>query len=86
MKKSATLVAPVLQGVPYLGFRIFPGVTRLNRKSLMRFRRKIRQNEKWYREGKIDEDRLARSAASLVGHVRHANTFRLRRDILFGSE
>lgn len=50
------------------------------------FIRKIRKKEQDYHKGKIDENRLVRSAASLVGHIQHANTTRLRQKLLYGLE
>lgn len=48
LKPSATLLAPVGEGVPYLGFRIYPGLIRLDRHSLRRFRRRLRAREAAY--------------------------------------
>ena len=42
LKKKATFIAPVMQGIPFLGFRIFPGIIRLKHDTLVRFKRKFR--------------------------------------------
>lgn len=54
IKEDSLLLAPVSQGLPFLGFRIFPGVTRVSRKGWRRFRRKVRQQERKYVSGVID--------------------------------
>ena len=84
LKESACFVSPVIEGIPFLGFRIFPGVVRLKRGGLIRFMRKFRYNERLYKEGRISEDELIRSTASLIGHVGHGRTKGMRRRFLYG--
>lgn len=84
LKEEALVLAPVSQGIPFLGFRIFPGLIRLDRTHLVRFRRKIQQREQAYRQGEIDEDALIRSVNSLIAHVSHADTYTMRSDLFWG--
>ena len=84
LKESACFVAPVNEGIPFLGFRIFPGVVRLKRSGLVRFMRKMRAKERLYDKGCIGEDELVRSAESLTGHVRHGNTKAMRQRFFAG--
>jgi RNA-directed DNA polymerase len=79
LKEKALIVAPVWQGIPFLGFRVFPGTVRLDKKCLKRFRRKTRQRERQYHQGQIDEDFLVNSVRSMVAHVSHANTYMMRK-------
>jgi RNA-directed DNA polymerase len=79
LKEEAVRVAPVTQGVPFLGFRIFPGTVRLDGSKWARFRRRVRRREKAYRRGLVDETTLGRSVASMIGHVQHANLLAARR-------
>ena len=81
LKEKATLIAPVSEGVPFLGFRTFPGVIRIQRQNLIRMRRKIRKKEKLYLQGKLSEKSLVQSVHSIVGHVAHVNSVNVRRDI-----
>ncbi|MBT7306610.1 MAG: RNA-directed DNA polymerase [Gammaproteobacteria bacterium] len=85
LKPSATCIAPVTEGVPFLGFRIFPGLVRLNAQSLRRFRRRLSLCEQEYRLGKIDVDQLAASVQSMLAHLQHADTHRLRQSLLSSS-
>ncbi len=78
LKEPGTFIAPIRQGLPFLGFRIFPNLVRLRREGLLRFQRKMRKNEKAFAEGRMDEDAMIRSAQSLLGHVRHADTHAVR--------
>ncbi|MEN8217157.1 MAG: hypothetical protein ABFS56_12475 [Pseudomonadota bacterium] len=61
LKPTATLLAPVSEGVPFLGFRIFPQLLRLNRQSLRRFRRRLRRLEQAYQCGRISIESLTAS-------------------------
>ena len=79
LKDEVMRLAPVTQGIPFLGFRIFPGLVRLEAKKWARFRQRIRELEGQYICGMMGEETLARSVASMIGHVRHANALAARR-------
>lgn len=81
LKDKVTLIAPVPEGIPFLGFRIFPGIIRIKRENLVRVRRKIHQKEQLYLQGKISEKSLIQSVNSIVGHVAHVNSLSVRRRI-----
>ena len=81
LKEDAVLLAPVTQGIPFLGFRIFPGTIRVQRSGWTRFKRKVRDRERAYFAGEIDERTFTQSVQSLLGHMQHANTYRLRRNL-----
>lgn len=81
LKSKVTTIAPVTQGVPFLGFRIYPRLIRLKRENLIRMRQKIRLKEKLYVAGRISEKDLILSMSSMVGHVSHVNSRAERRRI-----
>jgi len=72
LKEEATLLAGVAEGVPFLGFRFWPGLIRMAPSRLRRFHRTLDA-------GLCDEQAVARSAASLIGWSEHAHSLRLRR-------
>jgi len=78
IKDSSLLLAPVFQGIPFLGFRIFPAVIRISRQGWRRFRRKVQQGSNCLINADGDEEQWMRSMASLLGHIKHANTRNLR--------
>lgn len=78
IKSGGLLLAPVLQGLPFLGLRIFPGVVRIDRRGWRRFRRKVMAADHKLRTGAVDHDTWQRSMASLVGHMQQADTRNLR--------
>lgn len=81
LKERATRLAPVTEGISFLGMRIYPGVIRLNQRSLRRFRRQVRGREDAYRAGRLDVEDLCNAVASLCAHVSHADTLALRRQM-----
>lgn len=85
LKHSATQIAPVSEGVAFLGFRVFPGLIRLNPQSLRRFKRRLYLQELAYQSGKSDVEYLTASVQSMIAHMRHANTHRLRQSLLSSS-
>ncbi len=85
LKESATQIAPVTEGVPFLGFTIFPNLIRLNSQSLRRFKRRKHLLEKAYQSGEIDVESLSASVQSMIAHMQHANTHRLRQSLLLSS-
>ncbi len=80
IKTGSVLLSPTGQGLPFLGLRIFPGVIRLSRPGWRRFRMKMRASKHQMSTGGISEEELTRTTQSLVGHIRHADTYSLRRN------
>lgn len=79
LKEKASVLAPVNDGIPWLGVRVFPGVIRLQRERWQRFRKKYKQREKAYIEGRLPEDRFVNSVNGLLEQTRWADTLHLRR-------
>ena len=79
LKDEVVCVSPVSQGIAFLGWRIFPGLVRLQRKAWVRFRRQVRRREEQYKYGMIDEETLAQTVTSMLGHVQHADSLAARR-------
>jgi len=83
----------VAQGLSILGFRVFLGVIRMERRGWRRFRRKVMAVDGELSMGVIDDETWRRSTASLVGHLRQAQTrnqrapfFSKQSAILLGNE
>ena len=79
VKQEATIVAPVHIGVPFLGFRIWPRLLRMDGSRARRFRARFRALEASFAAGESDEEARLRSACSLVGWAAQADTTGLRR-------
>lgn len=70
-------------GVTFLGWRVFPGHTRLVRGSVVRFQRRMREMQSAFTEGKIGWDEIRPRIHAWIGHAQHGNTWKLREQ-LFG--
>lgn len=84
LKMRATWIAAAGDGVPFLGFRVFPATVRLGRAARLRFARRLRRKERAHREGRLSEEQLAREASALVAHVASAGTLAFRRSVVGG--
>ncbi len=69
-------------GVPYLGFHIFPGYIKLSKRSKMRFKEKFRYYE-WLRTNRVwTEEESAAHVNPLIEFTRTANSSPYRRNML----
>ncbi len=76
---------PVTEGIPFLGFRIFPDRRRLKRRKGVQYQRRFKQLIRQYQRGEISMEVMTASVRGWVNHVRYGNTVGLRKKIL-GSE
>ena len=67
LKKTATVLAPVTEGIPFLGLRIFPGRWRLQRQRFLRTRRRMRGQERSFLAGELAPEQLVLSARAAQG-------------------
>lgn len=79
LKEKVTKVAPVHDGIPFLGFRVFPNLIRIQRPNLIRLRRKIKKREREFEKGLITETVLSDSVRSMIAHIQHSNSHHVRR-------
>jgi hypothetical protein len=79
LKERATVLAPVSEGLPFLGMRIYRGTTRVRPENLRRSRRRLQRRVHEFQRGAIDERKLADCVRSIVAHLAAADTRRLRR-------
>lgn len=82
MKLHPTHPRPVTEGIPYLGFVVYPQKRRLKRRKGIFFQRRFNKKVKEFQEGKIGLDEVSKSVKAWVNHARYANTTGLRKAIL----
>jgi hypothetical protein len=80
--EECALVRPVTEGIPFLGFVVFPQERRLKRRKGVAFQRRLRIMARRHAEGKLPFERLTASVQGWVNHVRYANTVGLRQAVL----
>jgi retron-type reverse transcriptase len=72
---------PVTEGMPFLGFVVYPTHRRLKRRSVVRYRRRLRRVLRAYRAGEISRDRVRASILGWINHARYGDTWGLRRAV-----
>lgn len=73
---------PVTEGVPFLGFVVYPDQRRLKRRKGVYFRQRFGQLVADYADGIISLAELEVAVQGWVNHVRYGNTMGLRRAVL----
>ncbi len=74
---------PVTEGIPFLGFHIFPQHRLLKRRKGIAFQRKFKTARKLFLTGKLGFAELNSIVLGWVNHVRHANTYGLRNSTFY---
>ena len=81
LKEKATILAPVTEGIPFLGFRIFQNLIRVKQENKKRILHTLKSRKAAYEAGKISEETYSQSLMSITEHLKIGNTFHFRKDI-----
>jgi hypothetical protein len=73
---------PVAEGVPFLGFHLFPERRRLKRRKGVHFQRRLQAQLGAFGRGDLSAERLAACIDGWVNHIRYGNTVGLREAVL----
>ena len=73
---------PVSEGIPFLGFVVYPDHRRLKRRKGITFGRHMRALLAQYHAGQIPLQQVTASVQGWVNHVRYGATYGLRRSLL----
>jgi len=73
-----TGIFPISQGVDFVGYRIWPTHRLLRKRSIKKFKRKLRVFKKKYVTGEITYEEINGCVQSWIGHAKHADSYRLR--------
>jgi hypothetical protein len=73
---------PVTEGIPFLGFVVYPDHRRLKRRKGIAYRRRLRALAREYRARRIPLARVTASVRGWVNHVRYGDTYALRKAVL----
>lgn len=82
--ESAAQVVPVAQGIPWLGFVVYPTHRRVKARKVVQASRRLTARLDDYQTGKITFAEFDASVKGWVNHVRYADTWGLRRHVLGG--
>jgi hypothetical protein len=73
---------PVSEGIPFLGFVVWPESRRLKRRNGLHFRRRLKALVRSFEAGSLTRRQLEESVQGWVNHARHGNTAGLRKAVL----
>jgi RNA-directed DNA polymerase len=73
---------PVTEGIPFLGFVIFPTHRRLKRRKVIHYRRRLEEMLRAYSDGTLPADQVTASILGWINHARYGDTWGLRRAVL----
>jgi hypothetical protein len=79
LKDKATILAPVSEGLPFLGWLVFRGTTRLRPENKRRYAWRLRYRHWQFVTGLRTEGSYLQAVASVHEHMRHGRTLGLRR-------
>jgi len=83
--EEAVPVRPASEGLPFLGFIVYPDHRRLKPARGYEFRRKFWQKLEAYSSGKLEREKVTLSVQGWVAHAAHGNTWGLRKKVLSGN-
>jgi retron-type reverse transcriptase len=75
-------VASVENGIPWLGFNVYPDHRRVKARNVRNFSRRLRERWREYCAGEISFAEFDTSVQGWINHVRHADSWGLRRHML----
>jgi len=73
---------PVSEGIPFLGFVVFPDHRRLKRRKVLAYRRQLKAILRRYAVGETVQAAIIASLQGWIEHARHGDTWNLRRAVL----
>jgi hypothetical protein len=82
LKDPATRLAPTSEGLPFLGWNLHRGVTRLRAVNLRRTVRRLCARHQQWRQAAITEQQWRSSVQSVFAHLEHGNSHALRRRLV----
>jgi hypothetical protein len=82
LKQRATILTPVSQGLPFLGWRIHAGTSRLRPENARRTRRRLRQRRWELRLGRLGPVAYIDAVRSVLAHLDRGDAHRWRRGAL----
>lgn len=75
------VISRVEDGLPFLGYRVWPTHRRLTKLGLRRFRRRMRRYQRWFHQGVLTATELTQRMRAWIGHAQQADSWRLRTDL-----
>ena len=80
--KENVMINATNEGLNFLGYKIYPNIIRLMKKSKQRFIKKIKNYRYNYKSGSYNETDIARRLNGIFNFLKYADTLNLRKKVL----
>ncbi len=85
LHENKSRIFRITDGVDFLGYRIFPDYIRIRKSVVKRYRKKLKKMTLDYKHGNIELSEINNSVQSWIGHVKHADSYQLRKEMLWNA-
>ena len=82
MHQHSAQATPLQHGIPWLGFVIYPSFRRIKARKVHQAKRRLSGRYDAWRAGEISFAEFDASIKGWINHVRYADSWRLREDVL----
>ncbi|MBI2920756.1 MAG: RNA-directed DNA polymerase [Planctomycetes bacterium] len=82
LHETKSVVLPTSRGVPFLGWRVFPGFRLLRSENKRRARRRLRRLARDFRRGDSSVQNVRQSVTAWIAHASWGDTWRLRKELI----
>ena len=82
MHKDKSKILNLKEGVPFLGFRIFPHHKLPKKANLGKFQSKLRELKILYKEHQLNREQIVEHLEGWMAYAKQGNTYKYRRDLL----
>ncbi len=86
IKEKSIIINSSLNGLPFLGYRVFPSTLRLKKENIRRLKAKLKLREVQLNNGTISEEKFYNSTLSIINYALFADSLKLRRALFFGNK
>lgn len=73
-----TAIRPISLGIEFVGYRLWPTHIKLKKPTALKMKRRLKQIQDDYAEGKIDFEKANATVQSYLGVLKHCNSFNLK--------
>ncbi len=73
---------PVMEGIPFLGFVVYPDRRRVKGRKAVAYRRRLKKIWRAYQAGQIEQSRITASLRGWLAHIRHGDSWGLAQKTL----
>ncbi len=76
------LPRPVSEGIPFLGFVVYPDHRRVKSRKVVAYRRRLKKVRTAYQQGLIEQDAVVASIRGWLAHISYGDTYALAEQII----